>query len=65
MDDIHFIIMGGVFQTNIEITEFYDLKGSTVGRTSKGTLPKKDLDIELKRVLFLIEIDYSTSISFI
>jgi hypothetical protein len=51
-EEIHFIIMGGVFQTSLQINEFYDLKGSTIGRSSKGTMPKKDLDIEPKRFKF-------------
>jgi hypothetical protein len=51
-DEINFIIMGGVFQTSLPINEFYDLKGSTIGRSSKGTFPKKDLDIEPKRFKF-------------
>eukprot|EP01080_Neovahlkampfia_damariscottae_P002181 gene2181-2045_t len=55
IDDVHFIIMGGIFQTNIDVVEFYDLKGSTVGRTSKGAFPKKDLDIEPKRFKFPID----------
>jgi hypothetical protein len=43
INDKTFIVMGNVFSSHIQIDSLYDLKGSTVGRTSSGPV-KRDLD---------------------
>ena len=44
--NVKFVIMKSVFDTDVTINEFYDLKGSSVGRTAKVTESvKKDNDL--------------------
>jgi 1-phosphatidylinositol-4-phosphate 5-kinase len=54
---VRFIVMNNVFQSALPLTKQYDLKGSTLGRTSRGegagaksgrVLKDLDLDIKLK-----------------
>lgn len=46
INNVIFVVMGNAFDTNIKITEVYDLKGSTIGRTNPGEGVKKDLDLK-------------------
>lgn len=45
---IYFVVMGNAFNTHLEIHERYDLKGSTIGRSTDEredrTVARKDLD---------------------
>ena len=54
---VRFIVMNNVFQSALPITKQYDLKGSTLGRTSRGeggerarsgSVVLKDLDLDIR-----------------
>jgi Ca2+-binding EF-hand superfamily protein len=50
LHDQVFIILGSVFPAEVKVSECYDLKGSTQGRTNKTGFVKKDLDIKKGRM---------------
>lgn len=54
--DIYFVVMKNVFDTGLTISEHYDLKGSTIGRSvglpeGNPEIARKDLDFRRKIAL--------------
>jgi 1-phosphatidylinositol-4-phosphate 5-kinase len=53
--NVRFVIMNNVFDTELEIHEKYDLKGSTVGRSSQKDVV--EIDLKKKKNIILKDLD--------
>lgn len=51
VDNSAFVVMNNIFSTPREITEIYDLKGSTIKRSNPNGSVKKDNDFKQKILL--------------
>jgi 1-phosphatidylinositol-4-phosphate 5-kinase len=54
---VRFVVMNNVFATPSPLNEIYDLKGSTLGRSSGDDVPKGSIlkDLDIKRKLYMAD----------